>query len=146
MVDNNSEPPPLRHRVVVHCQTPGNFVGFLTDVVGMTVHTEMDLASELLEQAMGWPPSEGTHLWILGDRDHPSIHVMAIPPSLSGQVPDGLAVLSFTTDNLAKVLSETQPFTASPFSSLPAAASGVDAAIGVIEGVPVEFMAPRGRR
>ncbi len=102
--------------------------------------TTLDLPSGRIEDAKGWPANEGDTLWIVGDRERAHIQVTGIPPSLLGTVPEGLAVLSCTTGDLADTLQHRAADSADAFIRFAGPMAGVGAAIGVVNGAAVEFM------
>ena len=62
------------HHVVMLSHSATRFIGFLTDVVGMEVQHSFRVPGEILETTLGWPPSAGADVTILGsghvlDRD-----------------------------------------------------------------------------
>jgi catechol 2,3-dioxygenase-like lactoylglutathione lyase family enzyme len=128
------------HHVVVHSHDAETFVRFLTEAIGMPVLHKMDVTSEMLEATMGWPPNDGTRLWVLGEGDHGLVEVVDVPPSLRDRVRDGLAVLSFTTRDLAGATSRAAEFAAAAPEAFDTGIPGVDAALCDIGGVQVELM------
>ncbi|PRC57752.1 hypothetical protein C6A85_31975, partial [Mycobacterium sp. ITM-2017-0098] len=54
------------HHVVMRSHSADAFIAFLTDVVGMTVQHEMRVPGPVLETTLGWPPSDGADVTILG--------------------------------------------------------------------------------
>src|SRR5689334_17428454 len=75
------------------------FVKFLTDVVGMDVQTRFHVPGEVLETTLGWPPSDGAEVTMLGGGDAGLIEVLDVPEHLRDVAPEGLAALSFLADD-----------------------------------------------
>ncbi len=75
------------------------FVAFLTDVVGMEVQFQMRVPGEILEKTLGWPPSDGADVTMLGTGDAGLVEVLDVPEQLREIAPEGLAALSFLTDD-----------------------------------------------
>ena len=80
---------------------PQTFIGFLTDVVGMEVQFQLRVPGEVLETTLGWPPSDGADLTMLGSGDAGLIEVLDVPEHLRDVAPEGLAALSFLTDDFS---------------------------------------------
>ena len=75
------------------------FVAFLTDVVGMEVQFELHVPGEVLEKTLGWPPSDGADVTMVGTGEAGLIEVLDVPERLRDVAPEGLAALSFMTDD-----------------------------------------------
>ncbi len=71
------------------------FIAFLTDVVGMAVQFELRVPGEVLEKTLGWPPSDGADVTMLGIGESGLIEVLDVPEHLRDIAPEGLAALSF---------------------------------------------------
>jgi hypothetical protein len=84
------------------------FIQFLTDVVGMDVQHSFRVPGEVLETTLGWPPSEGADVTILGSGDAGLIEVLDVPEKLREVAPEGLAALSFLTDDYTNVKDKAQ--------------------------------------
>jgi hypothetical protein len=115
------------------------FVAFLTDVVGMEVQFTMRVPGEILEKTLGWPPSDGADVTMLGSGDAGLIEVLDVPEHLRGVAPEGLAALSFLTDDYAGTRERASAF-AEDVSSLDTGIPGVDLFFCTMGGVPIEFM------
>ena len=87
------------HHVVMRSHSAQTFIAFLTDVVGMEVQFQMRVPGEILEQTLGWPPSDGADVTMLGAGDAGLIEVLDVPEHLRDVAPEGLAALSFLTDD-----------------------------------------------
>lgn len=76
-----------------------SFITFLTDVVGMDVQSQFALPGEVLETTLGWPPSDGATLTMLGSGHAGLIEVLDVPEKLRDTAPEGLTALSFLADD-----------------------------------------------
>ena len=85
------------HHVVMHSHSAQTFLAFLTDVVGMEVQFQMRVPGEVLEATLGWPPSDGADVTMLGCGAAGLIEVLDVPEHLRDIAPEGLAALSFLT-------------------------------------------------
>ena len=115
------------------------FVAFLTDVVGMEVQFQMRVRGEILEKTLGWPPSDGADVTMLGSGDAGLIEVLDVPPHLREAAPEGLAALSFLTDEYDATRERARSF-AEDVTTLDPGMPGVDLFFCTMGGVPVEFM------
>jgi hypothetical protein len=115
------------------------FVAFLTDVVGMEVQFTMRVPGEILEKTLGWPPSDGADVTMLGSGDAGLIEVLDVPEHLRDVAPEGLAALSFLTDDYAGTRERASAF-AEDVTSLDTGIPGVDLFFCTMGGVPIEFM------
>ncbi len=87
------------HHVVMCSHSADTFIKFLTDVVGMDVQSQFALPGEVLETTLGWPPSDGATLTMLGSGDAGLIEVLDVPEKLRDTAPEGLTALSFMADD-----------------------------------------------
>ena len=115
------------------------FIQFLTDVVGMDVQHSFRVPGEVLETTLGWPPSEGADVTILGSGSAGLIEVLDVPEKLRDVAPEGLAALSFLTDDYSNVKDKAQTF-ANDVTVLDTMVPGVDLFFCTMGGVPMEFM------
>jgi hypothetical protein len=115
------------------------FIQFLTDVVGMDVQHSFRVPGEVLETTLGWPPSEGADVTILGSGNAGLIEVLDVPEKLRDVAPEGLAALSFLTDDYGTVKDKAQTF-ANDVTVLNTMVPGVDLFFCTMGGVPMEFM------
>ena len=115
------------------------FTAFLTDAVGMEVQFQMRVPGEALEKTLGWPPCDGADVTMLGAGDSGLIEVLDVPKHLRNVVPEGLAALSFLTDDFSGVRGKAQTF-ASDVTMLDTGVPGVDLFFCTVGGVPIEFM------
>jgi hypothetical protein len=115
------------------------FIQFLTDVVGMDVQHSFRVPGEMLETTLGWPPSDGADVTILGSGDAGLIEVLDVPENLREVAPEGLAALSFLTDDYGNVKDKAQMF-ADDVTVLNTMVPGVDLFFCTMGGVPMEFM------
>jgi hypothetical protein len=115
------------------------FVAFLTDVVGMEVQFTMRVPGEILEKTLGWPPSDGADVTMLGSGDAGLIEVLDVPEHLRDVAPEGLAALSFLTNDYAGTRERASAF-AEDVTSLDTGIPGVDLFFCTMGGVPIEFM------
>ena len=115
------------------------FVRFLTDVVGMEVQHQFRVPGEVLEKTLGWPPSDGADLTMLGSGVAGLIEVLDVPEHLRATAPEGLTALSFLTDDFRNVQDKARDY-ASDVTVLDAGVPGVDLFFCTVGGVPMEFM------
>ena len=87
------------HHVVMCSHSADTFITFLTDVVGMDVQSQFAIPGEVLETTLGWPPSDGAMLTMLGSGDAGLIEVLDVPEKLRDTAPEGLTALSFLADD-----------------------------------------------
>src|ERR1700759_4410781 len=127
------------HHVVMRSHSASTFIQFLTDVVGMGIPSQFHLQGEVLETTLGWPPSDGAELTMLGSGDVGLIEVLDVPEHLRDVAPEGLAALSFMTDDFAGTQEKAKSH-ANDVTVFETGMSGVDLFFCTMGGVPVEFM------
>jgi catechol 2,3-dioxygenase-like lactoylglutathione lyase family enzyme len=127
------------HHVVMRSHSAETFIGFLTEVVGMEVQFQMRVPSEVLEATLGWPPSDGADVTMLGSGDSGLIEVLDVPEHLRDVAPEGLAALSFLTDDFGGAHDKAMTF-ANDVTRLDTGVSGVDLFFCTMGGVHIEFM------
>jgi len=127
------------HHVVMRSHSAATFIAFLTDVVGMALTAEMHVPGEVFEATLGWPPSEGADVTILGSGDGGLIEVLDVPEHLRDVAPEGLAALSFLTDDFSGSKDKAGTF-ASDVTVFDTGMPGVDLFFCTMGGVPIEFM------
>ena len=96
-------------------------------------------AGEILETTLGWPPSDGADVTILGSGMAGLIEVLDVPEALHKIAPEGLAALSFMADDYTATLDRAREF-AGEVTALDTGVPGVDLFICTVGGVPMEFM------
>lgn len=117
----------------------GTFIHFLTDVVGMEIQSQFRVPGEVLETTLGWPPSDGADLTMLGTGDAGLIEVLDVPEHLREAAPEGLAALSFLTNDYNAVQEKARTM-ADDVTVLFGDVPGVDLFFCTMGGVPIEFM------
>lgn len=127
------------HHVVMRSHSADTFIAFLTDVVGMDVQHSFRVPGEVLEATLGWPPSDGADVTILGSGVAGLIEVLDVPEHLRAAAPEGLAALSFLTDDFSNVQDKARTM-ASDVTVFDAGVPGVDLFFCTMGGVPMEFM------
>ena len=127
------------HHVVMRSHSAQTFVAFLTEVVGMEVQFQMRVPGEILEKTLGWPPSDGADVTMLGSGDAGLVEVLDVPPDLRDIAPEGLAALSFLTDDYDATRDRARSFV-DDVTPLDTGMPGVDLFVCTMGGVPVEFM------
>lgn len=127
------------HHVVMRSHSAATFTAFLTDVVGMTVTAEMHIPGEVFEATLGWPPSDGADVTILGGGEGGLIEVLDVPEHLRDFAPECLAALSFLTDDFSGTKDKASTFT-DDVTVFDTGISGVDLFFCTMGGVPIEFM------
>lgn len=127
------------HHVVMRSHSAETFIAFLTDVVGMTVAYEMRVPGAVLETTLGWPPSDGADVTILGSGEAGLIEVLDVPEQLRAVAPEGLAALSFLTEDIAGSRDRAKAHTGE-VTVFDTGVPGVELFVCTMSGVPVEFM------
>jgi|GEM_PF-1465985 len=127
------------HHVVMCSHSADVVVTFLTDVVGMSIQQQFHVPSELLEKTLEWPPSSGAQVTLLGSGDSGLIEVLDVPTALRGVVPEGLAGLSFLSDDATAVRKRADA-AAHPTKSIDIGMPGFELFFCKVGGVPIEFM------
>jgi catechol 2,3-dioxygenase-like lactoylglutathione lyase family enzyme len=127
------------HHVVMRSHSANTFIQFLTDVVGMDVQNSFRVPGEVLQTTLGWPPSDGADVTILGSGVTGLVEVLDVPEHLREFAPEGLAALSFLTDDYDSVKDKAQTF-ANDVTVLDTMIPGVDLFFCTMGGVPMEFM------
>ncbi|AKK27931.1 VOC family protein [Mycobacterium sp. EPa45] len=127
------------HHVVMCSHSAEVFVAFLTEVAGLTIQQQFYVPSELLESTLGWPPSDGTQVTMVGTGDSGLIEVLDVPVSLRETVPEGLAGLSFLSGDAAGVRARAQASGHDP-RPIDVGVPGFDLFFCTVGGVPIEFM------
>jgi hypothetical protein len=128
------------YSVKIHSHSPEELVRFLHEVVGMNVLHEYEVSTESLQRSFGWPPSEATRGWMLGEGDRGMVQVFDVPLSLRDTVPDGLGMVSFTTDDLASTVEQAQGWASGDVRHADTGVPGVSAALCDVLNVPIEFL------
>ena len=105
----------------------------------MEVQFQMRVPSEVLEATLGWPPSDGADVTMLGSGDSGLIEVLDVPEHLRDVAPEGLAALSFLTDDFGGARDKAGTFT-NDVAQLDTGFPGVDLFFCTMGGVPIEFM------
>lgn len=127
------------HHVVIRSHSAATFIGFLTGVVGMTIQQQYRVPTEILESTLGWPPSEGADVTMLGNGAAGLIEVLCVPERIRDQVPEGLAALSFLTDDFAQSYEAAWAY-ASDVTLLEATPPGVEVFFCTAGNVAIEIM------
>jgi catechol 2,3-dioxygenase-like lactoylglutathione lyase family enzyme len=127
------------HHVVMRSHSAATFVKFLTDVAGMTIQAQFRVPGEVLETTLRWPPSDGADVTILGDGTVGLVEVLDVPQQLRNVAPEGLAALSFMTDDFTRTQDKAREF-ASDVTVFDAGMAGIDLFFCTMGGVPIEFM------
>ncbi|MGB8211698.1 MAG: hypothetical protein WCF69_29740 [Mycobacterium sp.] len=127
------------HHVVMLSHSATRFIAFLTDVVGMDVQHSFRVPGQILETTLGWPPSEGADVTILGSGMAGLVEVLDVPEQLRTAVSEGLAALSFLADDYGTMQDRARQFT-DDVTVLDTGVPGVDLFICTLGGVPMEFM------
>jgi hypothetical protein len=115
------------------------FIQFLTDVVGMGIAAQFRVPGEVLEATLGWPPSEGADVTMLGSGDAGLVEVLDVPENLRDVAPEGLAALSFLTDDYNSTQDKARTM-ADDVTVLFGDVPGVNLFFCTMGGVPIEFM------
>ena len=128
------------HHVVMRSHSAQTFVAFLTDVVGMEVQFQMRVPGEILEKTLGWPPSDGADVTMLGTGDAGLVEVLDVPRASARHRAGGpcRAVVSHRRLRRRAARRRRRSPTTSPHcdTGMP----GVDLFFCTMGGVPMEFM------
>lgn len=127
------------HHVVMCSHSANDFVTFLTGVVGMTIQQQFHVPGELLESTLGWPPSSGTQVTMVGSGDCGLIEVLDVPAPLREAVPEGLAALSFLSNDAGRARARADA-SAHDVKSIDIGVPGFELFFCNVGGVPIEFM------
>ena len=133
------EVPNQLHHVVLRSHSSKSLIAFLIKTVGMTIQQEFRLPSSILEATLGWPACDGADVTILGSGTAGLIEVLDVPEGLRAVGPDGLAALSFLTDDFTESYTEAGAF-ATDVTLYDAEAPGVDLLFCTVAGVRMEIM------
>ena len=127
------------HHVVMCSHSADTFITFLTDVVGMDIQSQFPIPGEVLETTLGWPPSDGATLTMLGSGDAGLVEVLDVPENLRDAAPEGLTALSFLADDYNATQEKARAM-AGDVTVLFGDVPGVNLFICTMGGVPMEFM------
>ncbi|MGE2720527.1 VOC family protein [Mycolicibacterium celeriflavum] len=130
---------PNLHHVVMRSHSAHTFAAFLSEVMGMEMQFRMHVPGEVLQKTLGWPPSDGAEVTMLGTGDAGLIEVLDVPEHLRDVVPEGLAALSFMAADFAETRTRASAFT-DDVTMLDTGVPGVDLFFCTMGGVPIEFM------
>jgi hypothetical protein len=123
----------------MYSHSSDDFVTFLTGVVGMTIQQQFHVPGELLESTLGWPPSNGTQVTMVGSGDCGLIEVLDVPAALREIVPEGLAALSFLSKDVGSARARAVA-SARDVKSIDIGVPGYELFFCNVGGVPIEFM------
>ncbi len=131
--------PKQLHHVVMRSHSAQTFIAFLTDVAGMEVQFQMRVPGEVLEKTLGWPPSDGADVTMLGSGDAGLIEVLDVPEHLRdvGARGPGRAVVP---DRRFRRRPGKAGAFANDVTVFDTGAPGVELFFCTMGGVPVEFM------
>jgi len=87
---------------------------------------------------LGWPPSDGADVTMLGSGAAGLIEVLDVPQHLRDIAPEGLAALSFLTEDFDGTHDRAMTF-ASDVTRFEAGFPGVELFFCTMGGVPIEF-------
>ena len=104
----------------------------------MEVRFQLRVPGHVLEATLGWPASDGADVTMLGSGDSGLIEVLDVPEHLRDIAPEGLAALSFLTDDFAGAHDKAKAH-ANDVTVFDAGAPGVNLFFCTRGGVPVEF-------
>jgi hypothetical protein len=126
------------HHVVVPSHSAKTYIRFLVEVAGMPVHHTMRVPGEFFEKTLGWPPSDGGDVTMIGDGNAGMIAVLDVPENLRETVPEGLAALSFHTDDFSETQAKASALVGDvrPFDAV----AGVNAFFCTAGGVTTEII------
>ncbi len=125
--------------MVIRSHSAETLIAFFTDVIGMGVQFRLRVPGHVLEQTLGWPPSDGADLTMLGTGEAGLVEVLDVPAHLRDVVPEGLAGLSFLTEDFGGVREKAKTF-AGDVTPIDTGVPGVELFFCTMAGVPIEFM------
>ena len=105
----------------------------------LTASFTVRVPGPVLETTLGWPPSDGADVTILGSGVAGLIEVLDVPEHLRESAPEGLAALSFLAEDFAGSHDAAKGH-ASDVTLFDAGVPGVDLFFCTVGGVPMEFM------
>jgi len=105
----------------------------------MALTAEMHVPAKAVRATLGWPPSGGADVWSRRGGDGGLIEVLDVPEHLRDVAPEGLAALSFLTDDFSGSKDKAGTF-ASDVTVFDTGMPGVDLFFCTMGGVPIEFM------
>src|ERR1700760_2260113 len=79
------------HHVVMLSHSATRFIEFLTVVAGMEVQHSFPVPGQVLETTLGWPPSEGADVTILGSGVAGLVGSLPVPQHVRAVAPQGAA-------------------------------------------------------
>lgn len=127
------------HHVVMSSHSADTLVKFFTDVVGMEIQHQFPVPGHIFETTLGWPPSDGANITILGSGMAGLVEVLDVPEAVRSVQPEGLTALSFLTEDYKDTEAKARRF-ADDVTALDAGVPGVDLFVCTMGGVPMEFM------
>src|SRR6476469_7995042 len=131
--------PKQLHHVSMRSHSAPRLIAFLTEVVGMEVQFSLRVPGEVLEKTLGWPPSDGAEVTMVGGGDAGLIEVLDVPEHLRGIAPEGLAALSFLTDDFDRAQRSAREYS-NDVTVFDTGTPGVELFFCTMGGVPIEFM------
>jgi len=127
------------HHVVMSSHSADTLVKFFTEVVGMEIQHQFPVPGHVFETTLGWPPSDGATITILGEGMAGLVEVLDVPEAVRSVQPEGLTALSFLTDDYKDTEAKARAF-ADDVTAVDAGVPGVDLFVCTVGGVPMEFM------
>ena len=127
------------HHVVMSSHSADALIKFFTEVVGMEIQHQFPVPGHVFETTLGWPPSDGATITILGEGMAGLVEVLDVPAAVRSVQPEGLTALSFLTEDYQDTEAKARRF-ADDVTALDAGVPGVDLFVCTVGGVPMEFM------
>jgi len=127
------------HHVVMASHSADTHIKFFTEVVGMEIQHQFPVPGHVFETTLGWPPSDGATITILGEGMAGLVEVLDVPEAVRSVQPEGLTALSFLTEDYKDTEAKARMF-ADDVTALDAGVPGVDLFVCTVGGVPMEFM------
>jgi hypothetical protein len=127
------------HHVVMSSHSADTLIKFFTEAVNMEIQHQFPVPGPVFETTLGWPPSDGATITILGSGKAGLVEVLDVPEAVRSVQPEGLTALSFLTEDYKDTEAKARGF-ADDVTALDAGVPGVDLFVCTVGGVPMEFM------
>ena len=127
------------HHVVMSSYSADKLINFFTEVVGLETQHQFPVPGHIFETTLGWPPSDGATITILGSGMAGLVEVLDVPEAVRSVQPEGLTALSFMADDYKDTEAKARTF-ADDVTAVDAGVPGVDLFVCTMGGVPMEFM------
>ncbi len=127
------------HHVVMSSHSADTLIKFFTEAVGLEIQHQFPVPGHVFETTLGWPPSDGATITILGEGMAGLVEVLDVPEAVRSVQPEGLTALSFLTADYKDTEAKARMF-ADDVTAVDAGVPGVELFVCTVGGVPMEFM------